>query len=205
MNTARPATTLLVVLAASLCAGCATRHPAQERVLRAYMSADPAYGALPSGAPRVDALYMLARQLTGSDAGAIELLGDLAVREGAQLRHPFNTGLTADGPLAEHDRTGHFFAGALWTWEDAHRLVPVAESNAFWWEVLGELKSWVSSGAGFDPLDLWAHTLGCEFARRVRAAGGATLILPSAVLSQSERWRPAGARPVPRSRSAPHP
>lgn len=186
-----------------LLAGCVTRHPVQERMLRAYAAGDPAYAALPWGVPRTDALYMLARQLTGSDAGAIELLGDLAVREGAQLRHPFNTGLAADGPLAEHDRTGHFFAGALWTWEDAHRIVPLADSNAFWWEVLGELKSWVSRGAGFDPLDLWAHALGCEFARRVRAAGGESLILPSAVLSQPERWRPAEATPAPRSAPAP--
>jgi hypothetical protein len=197
---ARSATLCLIVVAGALGGGCATRHPAQERVLRTYMAADPAYAVLPPGAPRVDALYMHARQLTGSDAGAIELLGDLAVREGAQLRHPFNTGLAADGPLADHDRTGHFFAAALWTWEDAQRLVPLADSNAFWWEVLGELKSWVSSGAGFDPIDLWAHALGCEFARRVRAAGGRAFILPGAVLSQPEHWRPASARPALQAR-----
>ena len=194
----------LALAVALVCSGCATRHPVHEQALRVYMATDCTYRALPCGAARVDALYVFARRISRSDRAALELLGDLAVREGAHLRHPFNTGLLSSGPLADADRTGHFFAGALWTTEDYDRAIPTAESNAFWWEVLGELKSWVSSGAGFDYLDLWAHELGCEFARRVKAAKG-ELILPSAVLTEAERFRPRELQAGAQSPAAPHP
>lgn len=171
--------------------GCAAPPLAAD--LRAYMRDDPAYGALPTGPARVDALFLHACELTGSPNGAIELLGGLSLSEGIELRHPFNTGLAVDGPLSRNDRTGHFFVHAMWRSRDRASLIHVGSFNAIAWEVLGELKSWFTGGDGWDWHDLWANALGREFADRLATAArrGDRPPMPSEVLRVAAVFRPA--------------
>ncbi len=176
--------------------GCAA--PPMSGELRAYMRDDPAYAALAHGPDRVDALFVHARKLTGSAEGAIELLGGLSLSEGIVLRHPFDTGLTADGPLSRHDRTGHFFAHALWRTRDRNALIRVGSFNAVAWEVLGEIKSWFDGGDGWDWDDLWANALGREYSDRLHEAAlrGDSPPMPSEVLRDADLFRPGEISPA---------
>ena len=175
-----------------LSAGCAHRRAAE---ITAFMYSDEAYLALPQGPERVDAVYAHAKRITGSDKEAIALLGSLAVHEGIQFRHPYNTGLTTTGVLASSDKAGHFFAHAMWQYQDEDRLVPWAETRGLMWEVVGEIKSWVSSGNGFDWDDIWANRIGREFGRRVYAGRGRSDagLVPSAVIVEARGFRPTRA------------
>jgi hypothetical protein len=161
----------------------------------AYLRTDSQYLQVALGAARVDAIFRRARAIAGSDGEALQLLGSLAVSEGLKLKHPFDTGLTASGPLSRSDRTGHFFSQAMWRYNDRRRLSRVAELNGFLWEVVGEIKSWVSSGDGFDWFDIWANRLGREFGDRVydRRHDPDSCILPSEVIRQAEAFRPKRA------------
>jgi len=156
------------------------------------MQTDPAYAALPMGASRVDALYEEAKRLAGSDEGALQLLGQVSIREGSQLRDVFTTGLTGEGLLAPADKTSHFFAHAMWRYYDHERLVPLAASMSFLWEILGEMKSWVSRGDGFDWRDVWANRLGWEFGDRLHAVRTwkQYQLLPSDIIRQADAYRP---------------
>lgn len=182
-----PTASLMTVLLATLFGGCT--HPGTEHILQ-YMSQDEAYLALPSGPARVDALYQEARTLTGSNAGAIDLLGSIAATEGVQLRHPFNTGLTATGPLSPVDKTGHFFSHAMWRMQDRHRIIHVATFNSYAWEVLGEIKSWFDRGKGWDWDDIWANRIGQAFADRVYENQNAPL-LPSEIIRTANQFMPS--------------
>ncbi len=178
-----------LIFATLLPAAC--NHPGIPAI-RAYVAADPAYAALPPGPKRIDALYLRAVQVAGSPNGAIELLGTLSVNEGAALRHPFDTGLTDQGPLAGPDKTGHFFTGALWRNQDRTRLIPARKLVSYTWEVLGEIRSWLSPGDGFDRRDLWANRLGEAFADRLDAhrADPEFHLLPSDIIRDAETHRP---------------
>jgi len=189
-NGARWKRWLFLLLIGMVVPGC-TLHP-QTPAIRAFMQSNPAYARLPCGPQRVDALYRQAKTITGSDAGALELLGSLAVYEGAKLRHPFNTGLTTEGTLARNDKTGHFFAHAMWQYQDQKRLIPMAKTMGFSWEILGELKSWVSAGDGYDYRDLWANRLGREFADRLYAKRDTpnAQIAPSEIIALAEQFKP---------------
>jgi len=171
-------------------------HP-QANEIRQYMQSDLTYNRLPRGPERVDAIFDHATKITGSKGQAVELLGSVAVHEGIQLKHPFNTGLTADGVLSCNDKTGHFFARTMWQYQDYGRLVPIAGTVSFTWEVCGEVKSWFSSGAGFDMEDVWANRLGSEFARRLHENlnGEGEHIMPSDVISRSADFRPESVPP----------
>ena len=180
----------VLLLIGAIAPGC-TLHSETPAIL-AFMQSDSVYAELPCGPQRVDALYGEAKNITGSDAGALDLLGSLAVYEGAKLRHPFNTGLTTAGILAPNDKTGHFFSHALWRYQDRERFIPMAETTGCFWEVLGEMKSWVSSGDGYDYRDLWANRLGREFADRLYAKRNTpnAQISPSEIIAEAERFRP---------------
>lgn len=167
--------------------GCTPRGAGQ---VTTFMHANRAYLALPRGPERVDALWEHARVVAGSDEAALCLLGRIAVQDGIQLKHPFNTGLTTDGPLSPKDKTGHFFTHAFWHDEDRGRLIPWAPIGGIAWEVLGEIRSWFTAGAGYDRTDLWANRLGSVFADRLGAAGGDGSIRPSEVISQADALRP---------------
>jgi len=180
--------------------GVGCTHPGTDALAR-FLESDPAYTKLPSGPQRVDAIWAHARNETGSDVGALDLLGSIAVAEGLKLRHPFDTGLTADGVLSPNDKTGHFFSHAMWQYYDHHRLIPVAGANGVAWEVVGEIKSWFTSGAGFDWEDIWANRLGREFGRRIYHAEkiGSAPVTPSQVIAEAEAFRPkkVAAEPPP--------
>jgi hypothetical protein len=180
----------VLLLIGAVVPGC-TLHPQTSAIL-AFMESDPAYAELPCGPQRVDAIYDRAKSITGSDAGALDLLGSLATHEGAKLKHPFNTGLTSEGVLARNDKTGHFFSHAMWQYQDQERLIPMAETTGYCWEVLGEMKSWVSTGDGYDYRDLWANRLGREFADRLYANRDSpdAQIAPSEVIAEAERYKP---------------
>ncbi len=180
-----------VVVGGITATGCA---PAMGEDIVAFLQADAAYGEVPEGPGRVDAIYLHARALTGSDAGALELLGGLAVHRGARLEHPFNTGLTAEGPLSRNDRTGHFFSQALWQCQDRSRLIPMAKFLGYVWEFIGEVKSWFAGGDGFDWYDIWANRLGREFGRRVYTNHTGRTVLPSEVIQDAELFRPVGKK-----------
>lgn len=181
---------LSLLLIGAAVPGC-TLHP-QTPAIRAFMKSNPAYARLPCGPQRVDALYRQAKTITDSDAGALELLGSLAVYEGAKLEHPFNTGLTTEGILARNDKTGHFFSHAMWQYQDQERLIPMAKTTGCLWEILGEIKSWVSAGDGYDHRDLWANRLGREFADRLYANRDTpdAQIVPSEIIAQAKQFRP---------------
>ena len=180
------------VSAALLATGCV--HPRVDDMV-VYLRADSEYAQVAFGAARVDAIFRRARAMAGSDSEALQLLGSLAVSEGLKLRHPFDTGLTASGPLSRRDRTGHFFSQAMWRYNDRRRHSRVAELNGFLWEVVGELKSWVSSGDGFDWFDIWANRLGREFGDRIYDGrhDPDSAILPSEVIRLADEFRPKRA------------
>ncbi len=163
------------------------------------MRHDADYLATERGPERVDAIWRQACIITGSNVEALDLLGMLAVQEGAKLNHPFSTGLCADGMLEPDDKTGHFFAHAMWAYHDFDRLVPMAEFNGFGWEIVGEIRSWFGWGVGFNWKDIWANWLGQEFGRRVRATryDPSTPLRPSDVLSLAQRFRPAALEDEP--------
>jgi len=160
-----------------------------------FMHSDATYATLPRGPQRVDALWARARALTGSNKQAMNLLGSLAVDEGIKLKKPFNTGLSEGGALSPDDKTGHFFAHAMWQYYDHYRAIPVAELNGAAWEVAAEIRSWFGFGDGFNWRDIWANRLGREFGRRLfrtRHDLDAALV-PSAIIEQADRYRPSKA------------
>ncbi|RJP34599.1 MAG: hypothetical protein C4547_10680 [Phycisphaerales bacterium] len=165
-------------------------------MIETYMREDVRYLAAPRGPARVDALWAHARAIAGSNENALDLLGMLSVQEGVRLRHPFTTGLAADGMLEPNDKTDHFFAHAMWAYHDFDRLVPMAEFNGICWEIVGEIRSWFGWGVGFNWKDVWANRLGQEFGRRVRAArrDPTAELRPSNVLVIAERFRPPQVR-----------
>ncbi len=181
---------LLVALPAAIDAGCTL--PPRHQALREYIASDPTFHNLPGGPERIDALFIHAVDLTGSDREALRLLGSIAAYDGTHLAHPFDTPLTCQGPLALVDKTTHFFAQAWFEYQDCERLIPLAAMKGFCWECLGEFRSWFTDRSGFNWLDIWANHLGREYGRRVyrnrgRPAGG---ILPSTVLTDIERFKP---------------
>lgn len=168
--------------------GCAQQDCSR---IECFMRGNPLYAGLPQGPQRVDAIWEHATEITGSECGALDLLGSLAVSEGIHLQHPFSTGLTHDGTLSPHDKAGHFFASAMWQYHDSERLVPIAKLYGGFWEVLGEIRRWFSSGDGFDWADIWANRLGQEFGRRVyRNRAARTNVRPSHVIAEAESLRP---------------
>lgn len=175
-------------------AGCS--HPLSPQI-EWFMAHDAGYANLPSGPQRVDALWREAIALAGSNRGALDLLGTLAAYEGFQRKHPFNTGLTAEGMLARTDKTDHFFAHAMWYYYDRQRPFGVAEFYSIGWEVLGELRSWFNLGSPFNWRDIWANHLGWEFGRRLHnnRHNPDYQIMPSDVISQAERFRPERVPP----------
>ncbi len=185
------------VIVAFVATGCV--HPRVDDMV-AYLRTDSDYLQVALGAARVDAIFRRARDMAGSDGEALQLLGSLAVSEGLRLDHPFDTGLTASGPLSRRDRTGHFFAQAMWRYNDRRRLGRVAEVNGFLWEVVGEMKSWVSSGDGFDWFDIWANRLGREFGDRIYDGRNKleSVVQPSDVIRRAEAFRPKRATSRPR-------
>jgi hypothetical protein len=185
---------LCAIICSAAWSGCL--HP-QANEIRQYMQSDSTYNQLPPGPQRVDAIFDHATSITGSKEQAVELLGSLAVHQGIRLKHPFNTGLTADGPLSCNDKTGHFFTRTMWQFQDYNRLIPVAGTFSFLWEVCGEVKSWFSTGAGFDMKDVWANRLGKEFARQLHENPNreSQPIMPSDVISQAPDFRPKSVPP----------
>lgn len=188
--------------ARSLC-GCllavalgACTHPQTDALLE-YMHTDEAYLALPRGPQRVDALFTRASELGGSPEEGLDILGTLAVAEGAALKHPFNTGLTEDGVLSCPDKSGHFFAYAMWRLHDEHRLIPLAGTLGVFWEICGEVYKWFTGGAGFDMEDIWANRLGGAFAKELhhRRARGQPAPLPSEIIAEAENYRPTAVDP----------
>jgi len=177
----------LAVLALS--GGCANplRHD-----LEVFMLSEGSYVCLPRGPRRVDAIWERARALTGSDVAALDFLGSFAVAEGLKLNHPYNTGLSRDGMLEPDDKTGHFFAQAMWQYYDFRRPIPVAKLNGTLWEVVGEIRSWFGWGTGFNWKDVWANRLGREFGRSIhlRELHGGKSVVPSDVLAEAARFRP---------------
>ncbi len=183
------------LLIAIVCtAGCA--HPKAPE-LRTYIEQDGAYLALPNGPERADALWTRAVELGGDAATGLEILGTLSVAEGVVLQHPFNTGLTADGVLSCPDKTGHFFAYAMWRYKDHFHLIHTAGTLGVFWEVCGEVKRWVSGGDGFDMEDIWANRLGSAFAKELyrRLQAGEPPPLPSEIIAQADDFRPTSIPP----------
>jgi hypothetical protein len=193
---------MLVIGPSIAIVGCA--HPERPR-LETFLASDADYLALPVGTQRIDAIWAFAVDAAGSERDALDLLGTISAIEGLKLQHPFNTGLTAAGVLAPNDKTGHFFAHAMWQYNDHRRLIPVAGINGIAWEVVGEIKSWFTSGAGYDFEDIWANRLGREFGRRLYAhhVNGEPPVLPSGIIQDRERFRPkrlmASSLPLPES------
>lgn len=188
-NVYRMSCLTFLLLACVAATGCT--HPRRYE-LETFMLSDAEYFRLPRGPRRVDALWEHARFLTGSDVGALDLLGSLAVEDGLKLKHPFNSGLSEEGMLAPNDKTGHFFAHAMWRYHDYRRPYSVAEINSCGWEVVGEIRSWFGHGVGFNWKDIWANRLGWEFARHIRLneRTGKGKTIPSDVLKHADRFRP---------------
>lgn len=161
----------------------ACAHPGDQR-LRMYIDSED-YARIAPGPKRVDALYSQARMIAGSDPQALALLGAVACHDGARLKHPFNTGLTTTGSLATTDKTTHFFAYAWWQYQDRRSLIHTAKTKAYFWEVLGEIRSWFTPSAGFDRSDLHAGRLGGQFALLITTTPTPDPdIMPSTVLNE---------------------
>lgn len=187
------AMTAAILLASALPAG-GCFHP-HSRALLDYMDHDPGYLALEPGPARVDAIFVEARRLTGSNRGALDLCGHLAVSFGIRFEHPFTTGLEGDGPLASTDRTGHFFSYAMWKYQEYETGFRFAGALAGTWEVLGGLKAlYDPDGAGFDVVDIWANNIGREFARQLHAHRDTPNadIFPSRFIHKATLFRPDG-------------
>ncbi len=181
--------TLSIILIVQLLGGCS--HPYRTEII-AYVAHDEKYAALPRGVQRIDALWAKAVELTGSNTAALDLLGEYAVDEGLRLRHPFDTGLTEEGPLSPTDKSGHFFAHAMWRYNDHYRLIPVRGFNSVGWEVAGEIRSWFGLGSPFNWKDIWANELGWEFGKAVHASRNDrnARLQPSDIIKNAERFRP---------------
>jgi hypothetical protein len=192
-RTTRPASAVILILlvtaTTALSGGC--QHPMQADI-ESFMYLDTDYNRLPTGPQRVDAIWNHAREMTCCNTCALRLLGSVAVYDGLKLRHPFNTGLTTYGPLSSNDRTGHFFAHAMWYNDDQSRLIPIADFNSVGWEVIGEVRSWFKSGVGFNWKDIWANRLGWAFGRKVYETrfDPSERLLPSETIREAAKYRP---------------
>ena len=182
---------LCTVLLASACA------PAPSSDITFFLQTDPEFRQLPRGPRRVDAIFAHARETTGSDSAAIDLLGSIAYWEGLDGNHPFETGLSVEGVLAPQDKATHFFLHAMWRYQDRQRLIPVAPLGSVVWEVVGEMKLWLGHGVGFDWRDIWANRLGWAFADRLydHQHEGGPPVVPSDVIAEADRYRPARVEP----------
>lgn len=180
---------VLLPLVPLILAGCGTPH---EKQLQQYLASSTQYLSLPPGPERLDAAFLEARRLAGTNKGALALLGRVAVGHGLRLRHPFNTGLTPRGPLAPVDKAGHFFAHAWWEYQDRSRWLPLGRVLGYVWEGIGEVKSWVATGAGFDWTDIWANRIGRRFGAMLHDHRNDPdfLLLPSAALEHINACRP---------------
>ena len=165
---------------------------AELGAIETFLATDADYLKLRRGAERVDAIWAYAVERTGSQRGALDMLGEISLGEGMQLRHTFNTGLSPGGVLARNDKTDHFFVSAMWQYHDQRRLIPVAGVNGVAWEIVGEVRSWIKGGRGYDLRDEWANRLGREFGRRLSAhhKGDGPPVVPGDIIAEAEQYRP---------------